>query len=44
MDENSFETLTKDNVDIVITKSNKSRIHDIVIKFDNKIEDIEKFF
>lgn len=44
MDEISFETLTKDNVDIVIAKSNQSRIHDLVIKFDNKIEDIEKFF
>lgn len=44
IDEVSFETLTKNNVDIVIAKSNQSRIHDIVIKFDNRIEDIEKFF
>lgn len=38
------ETFTMNNLEVLILHSAQSRIHDIVIKFDNSKDDIERFF
>ena len=39
-----LETFKKNNLEVLVLHSVQNRIHDIVIKFDNSKEDIERFF